>query len=112
MKQFEKRIRVLEKAAGQAPGQADDNSLGARIARAHARGEIIRRITVDPGEGETIESVCERGGITDDMCCIVNMLVYPTGGEATEEKLETAGEASPAIQQRVSRPHERSWMAK
>ncbi len=33
-------------------------------------------------------------------------------GEATEEKLETAGEASPAVLPRVSRPHKRSFMAK
>ncbi len=108
MKQFEKRIRVLEKAAG----QVDDNSFCAQVTRAHARGESIRMITVDPGEGETIESVCEREGITDDMVCIVRMIVYPTEDGATEEKLETAGEASPAVRQRVSRPHKRSWMAK
>ena len=109
MKQFEKRIRVLEKAAG----QVDDNSFCALVPRAHARGERVRRIIVDPRKGETIESVCEREGITDDMPCIVReILVYPTGNGATEEKLETAGEASPAVRQRVSRPHERAWMAK
>ncbi len=108
MKQFEKSIRVLEKAAW----QVDDNSFCAQVLRAHARGESVRRIIVDPRKGETVESVCEREGITDDMPCIARILVYPTGNGATEEKLETAGEASPAVEQRVSRPHERSWMAK
>ena len=83
MKQFEKRIRVLEKAAG----QVDDNSFCAQVLRAHARGESVRRIIVDPRKGETIESVCEREGITDDMPLIVRTLVYPTGNGATEEKV-------------------------
>ena len=88
MKQFEKRIRVLEKAAGQVAGQVDDNSFCALVARAHARGESIRRIIVDPRKGETIESVCEREGITDDMPCIVRTLVYPTGWRAeTDSRL-------------------------
>ncbi len=108
MKQFEKRIRALEKAAG----QVDDNSFCAAVARMHARGEDVPSIIVDPREGETVESVCEREGIADDMPCIVRTLVYPTGNGATEEKVETAGEASPAVRQRVSRPHKRSWMAK
>ncbi len=78
MKQFEKRIRVLEKAAG----QVEDNSFCAAVARAHARGESVRQIIVDPRKGETIESVCEREGITDDMPLIVRTLVYPTGWRA------------------------------
>ncbi len=86
MKQFEKRIRVLEKAAGQVAGQVDDNSFCAQVLRAHARGERVRRIIVDPRKGETIESVCEQEGITDDMPLIVRMLVYPTGNGATEER--------------------------
>ncbi len=84
MKQFEKRIRVLEKAAG----QVDDNSFCAAVARVHARGERVRRIIVDPRKGETIESVCEREGITDDMPCIVLTLVDPTGWRAeTDSRL-------------------------
>ncbi len=78
MKQFEKRIQVLEKAAG----QVDDNSFCAQVARAHARGESIREIIVDPREGETIESVCEQEGITDDMPVIVRTLVEPSGWRA------------------------------
>jgi len=108
MKQFEKRIRVLEKAAG----QVDDNSFCAQVLRVHARGESVPGIIVDPRKGETIESVREREGIPDDMPCIVRTLVYPTGNGATEEKVETAGEASPAVRHRVSRPHKRAWMAK
>ena len=108
MKQFEKRIRVLEMAAG----QVEDNSFCALVTRAHARGEAVPSIIVDPRKGETIESVCEREGIADDMPCIVRTLVYPTGNGATEEKLETAGEASPAVRQRVIRSHKRPWMAK
>ncbi len=133
MKQFEKRLRVLEKAAG----QVEDNSFCARVARAHARGEKIRTVIIDIGE--TVEEVFGREGVGPDEPVIVHV-IYPgrpiipldergTGlvtqaeliesvrkrnarGEATEEKLETAGEASPAVRQRVSRPHERSWMAK
>ncbi len=82
MKQFDRRLRVLELAAG----QVEDNSFCAQVARAHARGERVREIIVDPRKGETIESVCEREGITDDMPCIVRTLVYPTGNGATEER--------------------------
>ena len=56
MKSMERRLRVLELAAG----QVEDNSFCAQVARAHARGERVRRIIVDPRKGETIESVCER----------------------------------------------------
>ncbi len=73
MKQFERRLRVLELAAG----QVEDNSFCAQVARAHARGERVRRIIVDPRKGETIESVCEQEGITDDMPCIVRVIVDP-----------------------------------
>ena len=108
MRQFEKRIRVLEMAAG----QVEDNSFCAQVLRVHARGEDVPSIIVDPRKGETIESVCEREGIADDMPLIVHTIVDPTGNGATEEKLETAGAASPAVRQRVRRPHKRSWMAK
>ncbi len=133
MKQFEKRIRVLEKAAG----QVDDNSFCAAVARMHARGEGVPSIIVDIGE--TVEEVFEREGVGPDEPVIVRV-IYPgrpilpldergsglvthaeliesvrkrnARGEATEEKVETAGEASPAVPQRDIRPHERSWMAK
>lgn len=78
MKSMERRLRVLELAAG----QVEDNSFCAQVARAHARGERVREIIVDPRKGETIESVREREGITDDMPCIVQTLVYPTGWRA------------------------------
>ena len=71
MKKFEKRIRALEKAAG----QVEDESFCAQVARAHARGEDIPQIIIDPQKGETIESVREREGIPDDMPCIVITLV-------------------------------------
>ena len=84
MKSVERRLRALEAAAG----QVEDNSFCAQVARAHARGERVRRIIVDPRKGETIESVCEREGITDDMPCIVRTLVYPTGWRAeTDSRL-------------------------
>ncbi len=133
MKQFEKRIRVLEKAAG----QVEDNSFCAAVARVHARGESIRTVIIDIGE--TVEEVFGREGVGPDEPVIVRV-IYPgrpilpldergsglrthaeliesvrkrnARGEATEEKLETAGEASPAVLPRVSRPHKRSFMAK
>ena len=84
MKQFEKRVRALEMAAG----QVEDNSFCAQVLRVHARGEDIPSIIVDPREGETIESVREREGIADDMPCIVHTLVYPTGWRAeTDSRL-------------------------
>ena len=84
MRQFEKRIRVLEMAAG----QVEDNSFCAQVLRVHARGEDVPSIIVDPRKGETIESVCEREGIADDMSCIVHTLVYPTGWRAeTDSRL-------------------------
>ncbi len=131
MKQFEKRIRVLEKAAG----QVEDNSFCAQVARMHARGERVRTVIIDIGE--TVEEVFGREGVGPDEPVIVRV-IYPgrpilpldergsgmvthaeliesvrkrnARGEATEEKLETSGEASPAVRQRVIRPHKRSWM--
>ena len=75
MRQFEKRVRALELAAG----QVEDNSFCAQVLRMLARGESVPRIIVDPRKGETIESVREREGIPDDMPCIVHTLVFPTG---------------------------------
>ncbi len=84
MKSMERRLRVLELTAG----QVDDNSFCAQVARAHARGERVRRIIVDPREGETVESVCEREGIADDMPCIVHTIVDPSGWRAeTDSRL-------------------------
>ncbi len=71
MRQFEKRLRVLESAAG----AADDNSFCAQLTRAHARGEKIPCITVEPGE--TVEEVRAREGIADDGPLIVNVIVRP-----------------------------------
>ncbi len=133
MRQFEKRIRVLEKAAG----QVEDNSFCAAVARAHARGESIRTVIIDIGE--TVEEVFGREGVGPDEPVIVRV-IYPgrpilpldergsglvthaeliesvrkrnARGEATEEKLEMAGEASPAVRQRDIQPHKRSWMTK
>ena len=133
MRQFEKRVRALEVAAG----QVEDNSFCAAVARMHARGERVRQIIIDIGE--TVEEVFEREGVGPDEPVIVNV-IYPgrpiipldergsglrttaeliesvrkrnARGEATEEKLEMAGEASPAVRQRDIRPHKRAWMAK
>ena len=117
MKQFEKRLRALEAALVEPP-------------------KPWRQVTIDIGE--TGEEVFEREGIGPDDN-VISIIIYPgrplvpldectpskTRAElfekvrkrnarngATEEKLETAGEASPAVRQRVSRPHKRSWMAK
>ena len=84
MRQFEKRVRALELAAG----QAEDNSFCAQVLRMLARGESVPNIIVDPRKGETIESVREREGIPDDMPCIVLTLVEPTGWRAeTDSRL-------------------------
>ncbi len=71
MRQFDRRLRVLESAAG----AADDNSFCAQVARAHARGESIPRIIVKPGE--TVEEVREREVIAEDGPLIVNVIVRP-----------------------------------
>ncbi len=71
MRQFEKRLRALESAAG----AADDNSFCAQVTRAHARGEKIPCITVEPGE--TVEEVRAREGYAEDDPLIVNVVVRP-----------------------------------
>jgi hypothetical protein len=71
MKQFERRLRALESELG----KAEDNSFCAQVARAHARGENIPVIIVEPGE--TVEEVQEREGIPDDMPCIAHIIVEP-----------------------------------
>ena len=71
MKQFKRRIEALESAAG----QADDDSFCAQVARAHARGESIPCITVQPGE--TVEEVRAREGYSEDGPLIVNVIVRP-----------------------------------
>ncbi len=70
MKQFEKRVRALEAAAG----QVDDNSFCARVTRAHARGESIRQVIIDIGE--TVEEVFEREGLGPEDLVVVNV-IYP-----------------------------------
>ena len=119
MKQFEKRVRALEAAAG-----------------VEEPPKPWRRVIVNVGESE--EEVFAREGIGPDDS-VVSIIYYPgrplvppdectqpkttaelfeqvrkrnARGEATEEKLETPAEASSEVEQRVSRPHERSWMAK
>ena len=74
MKQFKRRIEALESAAG----QADDDSFCAQVTRAHARGESIPCIIVEPGE--TIEEVREREGYAEDEPVIAHVIVEP-GGE-------------------------------
>jgi hypothetical protein len=43
------------------------------VARAHAQGETIPRIIVEPGE--TVEEVREREGIADGEACIARIIV-------------------------------------
>ncbi len=117
MRQFEKRIRVLEAALVEPP-------------------KPFRQVTI--GIGETGEEVFEREGIGPDDN-VVSIIIYPgrplvpldectqsktraelfeqvrkrnARGEATEEKLETAGEDSPSVRQRDIRPNKRSWLTK
>jgi hypothetical protein len=66
---FGKRLNALESAAG----LAEDDSFCAQVARAHAQGETIPRIIVEPGE--TVEEVREREGIADGMPCIARIIV-------------------------------------
>ncbi len=69
MKQFEKRLRALETAAG----IKEDNSFLAQVGRAHAQGERIPVITVQPGE--TVKEVREREGYTEDEPVIAHIIV-------------------------------------
>ena len=71
MNNVEKRLRALKRAVG----EKTDTSFGGLVRRLHARGQKVPHIIVQPGE--TVEQVCEREGISDDMPVIAHVIVEP-----------------------------------
>ena len=69
MKNIEKRLRAIEAVAG----RGWDDSFGAAATRAHARGESIPQIIVEPGESAV--EVARRAGIAEGMPYIACMIV-------------------------------------
>ena len=71
MKTVERRLRVLETAAG----VVGDYSFCALARRANARGESVPRITIQPDE--TVEEVAAREDITEDQALVARIIVDP-----------------------------------